>query len=320
MSQDPPENVETQTAGARTDKQETESAKLHARITELEAELTEARTRLSELREKHKLFNTLVENSPNVIFMKDLEGRFILVNPSMEQLLGKPREELLGRRDDDLLPPEIAHAMREADQKALELGKAIRLEESLPSSEGILHYLSAKFPIFDLEGNPMGICGIATDISEQKREQAMRLELQEQVIAAKDKALREQSTPLLPIAEGVLAMPLVGAIDSDRAAQIMDTLLDGIGRYRADTAILDITGVRTVDTHVANALVAAARSVRLLGASVVLTGIRPEVAQMLVALEADLAGIVTRGTLQSGVAYALARRAQGSPGGREARA
>ncbi len=82
------------------------------------------------------------------------------------------------------------------------------------------------------------------------------------------------------------------------------SLLDGIGRTSAAVAIIDITGVALVDTHVASALIQSAKAAQLMGAQVVITGIRPEVAQILVALQLDLGGIVTRGNLQSGIAYA----------------
>jgi rsbT co-antagonist protein RsbR len=101
-----------------------------------------------------------------------------------------------------------------------------------------------------------------------------------------------------------MVMPLVGAVDSQRAQQVLSALLEGIAGSRARVAILDITGVAVVDTQVANALIRAAQAVKLLGAQVVLTGIRPEVAQTLVGLGADLSGIITRSSLQSGIAYA----------------
>jgi anti-anti-sigma factor len=100
-------------------------------------------------------------------------------------------------------------------------------------------------------------------------------------------------------------MPLIGAIDSSRAQQVIETLLAGVAASRATTAILDITGVQVVDTQAANALLRAAQAVKLLGAQVVLTGIRPEIAQTLVGLGLDLGGITTRATLQSGIAFAL---------------
>ena len=117
--------------------------------------------------------------------------------------------------------------------------------------------------------------------------------------------------PLIPLAEGVLAMPLIGTIDAARAAQILDTLLDGVAAQRARVAILDIIGVRLVDAQVASALLNAARAVRLLGAHVILTGIRAEVAQALVHIGADLGDLTTRSTLQSGIASALKLLAPG---------
>jgi anti-anti-sigma regulatory factor len=93
----------------------------------------------------------------------------------------------------------------------------------------------------------------------------------------------------------------------------METLLHGIASRGAEVAILDITGVRMVDTHVARALVQAARAAEMLGAQVVLTGIRPEVAETLVELNVELGSIVTCGTLQSGIAFALSRRGGHKP-------
>jgi rsbT co-antagonist protein RsbR len=98
-------------------------------------------------------------------------------------------------------------------------------------------------------------------------------------------------------------MPLIGAFDSARAGQVLATLLHGIERSRARVAILDITGVPLVDTQVAKELLTAAQAVRLLGAQIVLTGIRPEVAQTLVGLGVDLSAIVITSTLQNGIAY-----------------
>jgi ABC-type sugar transport system substrate-binding protein/anti-anti-sigma regulatory factor len=127
----------------------------------------------------------------------------------------------------------------------------------------------------------------------------------DEVIQAQETALRELSTPLIPISDTVMAMPLIGSINTRRAHQILQTLLEGMHANTAHHVILDITGVPMVDTYVADTLMQAARAVKLLGAQVMLTGIRPEVAQTLVGLGVDLTGIVTRSTLQNGIAYAL---------------
>ncbi len=119
--------------------------------------------------------------------------------------------------------------------------------------------------------------------------------------------LREVGSPVIPLAEGVIAMPLVGAIDSERAHLVRRNLLQGVSKHRAHTALVDITGVPVVDTMVANVLLQAMTGVRLLGAEPVLTGIRAEVARTLVELGLDLSGITTRATLQEGLEYAVER-------------
>ena len=144
------------------------------------------------------------------------------------------------------------------------------------------------------------------DALERARDEI--IQARDQIIQVQAVALRELSSPLIPISDSVLVMPLIGAIDSGRAQQVLETLLAGIASHAAHLVIVDITGVPLIDMQVANALIRAAQAVKLLGAQVVLTGIRPEVAQTLVGLGLDLRGIVTRSTLQAGIAYGLRRR------------
>jgi len=117
--------------------------------------------------------------------------------------------------------------------------------------------------------------------------------------------VRELSTPIVPVTREVLVLPLVGALDAQRAEQVIASLLKSIEEQRARVVIMDITGVPVVDTHVANYLLRAALAARLLGAEVILVGITPQVAQAVVGLGVDLSEIVTRSDLQSGIEYAL---------------
>ena len=119
--------------------------------------------------------------------------------------------------------------------------------------------------------------------------------------------VREMSSPVIPIHDRVLVLPLIGLVDSERAQHLTEAMLEAVQRQRARVVLLDITGVPVVDTAVAQALVRAADAGRLLGAEVVLVGVRPEVAQTLVMLGVSLEGLVTRADLQSGVEYAFGR-------------
>jgi rsbT co-antagonist protein RsbR len=152
----------------------------------------------------------------------------------------------------------------------------------------------------DTAGNVVGVLSQTEDVTEAAQ-------MEERLIASQEETLRELSTPLIPVADGLVIMPLIGSIDSRRAQQVIETLLQGVTEHQAAMVILDITGVPIVDTQVAAALLRAAQAVNLLGARVVLTGIRPEIAQTLVGLGVDLSQITTRGSLQSGIAYALGR-------------
>jgi rsbT co-antagonist protein RsbR len=123
-------------------------------------------------------------------------------------------------------------------------------------------------------------------------------------------AVRSVASPVVPVLEGILVMPLIGVIDTERASLLMQSLLTSIEQRRAQTVIIDVTGVPLIDTQVARTLLQVGTAVHLLGAQTVLVGLRPEVAQTLVGLGIDLAQIVTRADLQSGVSYALGRRGQ----------
>ncbi len=144
-------------------------------------------------------------------------------------------------------------------------------------------------------------------LAEREQREA-ELQRSEEARAQIADQLARLSTPLIPISDTIVVMPLIGTIDTWRIQQVTETLLQGLAQRHAEVVILDITGVPVVDSQVAQGLLQTAQAVRMLGARMLLTGIRPEVAQALVGLGIDLAAIVTFGTLQAAVAAALAQR------------
>lgn len=135
--------------------------------------------------------------------------------------------------------------------------------------------------------------------------QEARTHLQEEILRAQETLIAELSTPILPIHDHVVLIPLIGQMDSRRAHHVTEALLKGVSEHHARFAILDITGLPVVDTSFANAILRCARAVRLLGTTMIITGIRPEVAQIIVSLGVDMTGVVTCSTLQAGIAIAL---------------
>jgi PAS domain S-box-containing protein len=142
-------------------------------------------------------------------------------------------------------------------------------------------------------------------VVERRRAEAEQVRLREQVMRAQEELLAELSTPLIPLSNEIVLMPIIGAVDSKRARRMIDALLRGLEETRSPVAIIDITGVAVVDEHVANTLLQSAQAARLLGTQVILTGIRAGVARSLVSLGVGLTGVNTRKTLQEGIALAL---------------
>jgi|GEM_PF-717245 len=117
--------------------------------------------------------------------------------------------------------------------------------------------------------------------------------------------IRDLSAPVIPLTAGILALPLIGTIDEQRAERIMEGLLTAISAYQAQVVVFDITGVPIVDTMVASYIIRATQAARLLGTQVILTGIRPEIAQTIVGLGIDTSQIMTHASLDAGLRYAL---------------
>ena len=122
--------------------------------------------------------------------------------------------------------------------------------------------------------------------------------------ALQQEVIQELSTPVLPFREGMLLLPIIGQIDSQRARQLTEHLLASIRANRAKVIVIDITGVATVDSRVANHLVQTVDAARLMGAKVVLSGISPEIALTMVTLGIDLGPVYTVGDLQNGIEHA----------------
>jgi PAS domain S-box-containing protein len=146
---------------------------------------------------------------------------------------------------------------------------------------------------------------LITDITERKQAEAERARLQQEVIEAQQQALQELSTPIIPVMEHIIIMPLVGGIDTMRARDVTRALLAGIREHQARVVILDITGVPIVDSGVAAYLNKTIQAARLKGAHTIVTGVSEAVAETIVDLGIDWSGIETLSDLQTGLRSAL---------------
>lgn len=159
-----------------------------------------------------------------------------------------------------------------------------------------IHVHATGHPYYE-DGALTRIYGAFRDITEARRREA---ELREQIdrIARQDEAIRALSTPIIQIWDNIITLPVVGALDPDRATHIMDRLLSEVSRVNARFAILDLTGVDSIDTTTADQVLRLTRAVRLLGARGLLCGVKPAIAQTLTELGVDMSSMVTYRNLQ----------------------
>jgi PAS domain S-box-containing protein len=275
-------------------------------------------------------------NIPDHIYFKDVESRFTQINRAHSLHFGlNDPAEAVGKSDFDFFPPEQAQVKFEQEQEIIRTGQPILVMEE---PDGIGEWtLTTKMPLRDENGDIIGTFGISHNITdlkqtqaalekahaemeqqvqertaelqreiiERERVQAESVRLQQEVIETQERAIQELSTPIIPVLEGVIVMPLIGSIDSLRARDITRALLAGITQHRARMVILDVTGVPLVDSGVANHLNKTIQAARLKGTRTIVTGISEAVAEIIVDLGIDWSHIETMSDLQTGLRAVL---------------
>lgn len=210
--------------------------------------------------------------------------------------------DLLHPGSDRVLAPEMWPVAR-----TLASGRLCAAEADIHADDGTRRHLEAlAAPVHDERGALTHVIGVTTDITAARQAEAERQRMLEALIRAQAEALAERSTPLLPITGEILVMPIVGTIDAGRGREITETLVGLGGHHRVRVAILDVTGAGVLDALAAEALVGAARALRLRGATPVLTGLSPGSAAVLSGLGVDLAGVIVCASLQAGITRARA--------------
>jgi rsbT co-antagonist protein RsbR len=150
-------------------------------------------------------------------------------------------------------------------------------------------------------------------VAQERRHNDAHRELEEKlsIVEQQRAAIRELSAPIMEVWEGILCLPVVGIMDSGRSADMTDALLRAVVSTRARCAIIDITGIEVMDTSTADHFIRMAKAVQLLGASCVLTGINPQIAQTLVHMGIELTGLVTHRSLREALQYFVGQRGPG---------
>jgi len=134
-------------------------------------DITESKQSEQARRASQEQLQSIMDNATAVIYLKDVEGRYISINRTYENLFNLKRETTVGKTDHDIFPKEIADSFREIDSRVAETNQVIELEEYAPQADGLHTYISVKFPLRDAEGKPYAVAGISTDITERKQQE-----------------------------------------------------------------------------------------------------------------------------------------------------
>jgi rsbT co-antagonist protein RsbR len=294
---------------ATIDQLSNENAALQEQTRDLSARLEASQKELIALRENEERFRSLVDDIQVAVGIQGAEGEMVYANPKTLDLLGVSNDQAMDRKqtrtpwqafheDGSPLLPNDRPVMQVIHKRGSVRDFIARVRR--PKQGDDIWLLINATPRFAADGSVKEVVTVSADITALKQA--------EELIRRQAEMLEQLSTPLIPISDEVVVMPLIGMVDSHRIQQVMTTLLEGISARRAKVGILDVTGVAIVDTMVADGLIRIAQAVRLLGAEVLITGIRPELAQSLVALGINMQGVITSATLQSGIAFAMGRR------------
>jgi methyl-accepting chemotaxis protein len=229
----------------------------------------------------------------------DMDGNILTANDNFLSLLGYTLKEVKGKHHRIFCEESYAKSQEyKKFWEKLHSGEFDSGEYKRIAKNGREIYIQATYnPIFDLSGRPMKVLKIATDITEQKRLEEERMK--------QSALIMEMSTPVMRLWDNILLLPIVGLVDSKRVQLIMETVLQKIVDYQTKVIILDIQGVPSVDSAVANHLIKITKATKLMGCNCIVTGISPEISQALVNLGLELTDIMTQSTLMDGVKTSL---------------
>jgi rsbT co-antagonist protein RsbR len=267
---------------------------------------------VSDRRQAEAMFAGLLESAPDAMLIVGPEGRIQLVNRQAEVMFGYDRDELIGREVEVLVPERFRDrhpSYREgflANHQARPMGLGLDLFA--------LRRDGTELPV-EISLGPLQtdrgllVAAAIRDVTERREEQ-LRLRRQ------RDEIL-ELSTPVIRVWDRVLALPIIGTLDSDRASRLTESLLEQIAAEQAEVVILDISGVPAIDTLMAQHLLKTVQAATLMGATSIMSGVRPETAQAIVRLGIDLGQLRSRNTLRDALQLALQilRERAGAPEG-----
>ena len=251
------------------------------------------------------------------IFVTDMENNILMINPAGARMVGKSPGDCFDRKCYEIFDTPMCRS----EQCTCKIATS---NSTVNHGETMLHVDGREVPIEftsrplrNFEGEIIGCVENFIDISERLEKDRIIMEQKEEILKKREEDIRhlqdeilELSTPVIEVWDGVVALPLVGTLDSHRAHIAMQRLLESIEQTRSSFVIIDITGVPTVDSEVASHVLQTAGAVRLMGCETILTGVGPHIARVISEGDVDLDNIIVRARMTDGLHYAIGRLAE----------
>lgn len=254
----------------------------------------------------------IINAVPSGIFVTDMEHNILLINKGASSIVGKTPGECFDRKCSEIFNTDMCGTEKCACLLATKTDEVCHGQTILKHNGKEIPIEYAARPLKNHEGKIVGCVEHFVDISERLEQEQLIQRQQEELLRKQEEDIRhlqnevlELSTPVIELWEGVLALPLVGTLDSHRARMAMERLLETIEKTRAPFVIIDITGVPTVDTEVAHRLLQTVDATRLMGSEAILTGISPHIALTMAHLGVNMSTITVRSRMSDALHLAL---------------
>ncbi len=272
---------------------------------------------LSEINLDEGFLSEIINAITSGIFVTDLENNILMINRAGAKMVGKSSGDCFDRKCYDIFDTPMCQT-NECTCKIATTNKVVNHGETMLHVDG--REIPIEFtsrPLKNFEGEIIGCVENFIDISERLEKDRIIMEQKEELLKKREEDIRhlqdeilELSTPVIEVWNGIVALPLIGTLDSHRAHIAMQRLLESIEQTRSSFVIIDITGVPTVDSEVASHVLQTAGAVRLMGCETILTGVGPHIARVISEGNVDLENIIVQARMTDGLHYAIGKLAE----------
>lgn len=275
-------------------------------------DITERKRNEEALQEAEKRYRAVFDNPLNMVYLFDEQGLFLDASEATLAHMGYSRKDLGTLTFQEVVHPDDIPLVLQSLSVTTETEYMDKpIEVRVRTKLGEILFIETYAYVLDKSEGHLRILALARDITLRKEADAEIKDYQDRLREAMAKlrlSYEELSTPVVQLWDHVLAMPLIGILDTARVQNVMDVLLAKIVETRAQVVLLDVTGVASMDTQVTDRILQTVAATELLGTECILTGVKPEIAQAMVHIGVDMTNLITKRDLQEGLKYALSSR------------